>query len=373
MIKIYQDLLLKKWIVVYIQSGKDFNVNKEIIIKTPMLISDLCNFSDAYIVVKGDITVTEPNDAKRNKTVAFKNNAPFINCISKINGVQIDDAEDLDFVMPMDNLREYSKNYRKTTGSLRNYYSDEQSNHLSSNFESFKNKTNITGNTYDGNDDDANKVGSNKTEIVIPLKHLSNFWRTSNIPLIYCEIELILTWSKNCALADMTVKAARNNNDPPAIVAPNGLEFQITDTKLYVPVVALSTENDKKLLKILKSGFKRTVKWNKYRPQMTIQPQNNNLNYLINPTFTKVNRVFVLPFETIAGENNTIKGHRNSFSYYYVPKVEIKDFIVLNDGKRLFDLPVKMKKELTKKLLRRVEIMTTKTGNLLDFAYFKEN
>ena len=302
MIKIYQDLLLKKLIVVYIQSGKDFNVNKEIIIKTPMLISDLCNFSDAYIVVKGDITVTEPNDAKRNKTVAFKNNAPFINCISKINGVQTDDAEDLDFVMPMDNLREYSKNYRKTTGSLRNYYSDEQSNHLSSNFESSKNKTNITGNTYDGNDDDANKVGNNKTEIVIPLKHLSNFWRTSNIPLIYCEIELILTWSKNCALADMTVKAARNNNDPPAIVAPNGLEFQITDTKLYVPVVALSTENDKKLLKILKSGFKRTVKWNKYSPQMTIQPQNNNLNYLINPTFTKVNRLFVLPFETIAGE-----------------------------------------------------------------------
>ena len=89
----------KKWIEVYDQSEKNYNVNKEIRIKTPMLRSDLCDFSDAYIVVKGDITVTEPNDAKRNKNVAFKNNAPFINYISKINGVQIDNAEDLDAVM----------------------------------------------------------------------------------------------------------------------------------------------------------------------------------------------------------------------------------------------------------------------------------
>ena len=99
------------------------------------------------------------------------------------------------------------------------------------------------------------------------------------MPLINCEVELILTWSKNCALADMTVRAAGNDNNPPAIVAPTGLEFQITDTKLYVPVVTLSKENDKKLLEQLKSGFKRTIKRNKYRPQMTIQ--NNNLNYLI--------------------------------------------------------------------------------------------
>ena len=126
---------------------------------------------------------------------------------------------------------------------------------------------------------DANKVGKNETEVVFPLKHLSNFWRILNMPLINCEVELILTWSKNCALADMTVRAAGNDNNPPAIVAPTGLEFQITDTKLYVPVVTLSKENDKKLLEQLKSGFKRTIKRNKYRPQMTIQ--NNNLNYLI--------------------------------------------------------------------------------------------
>ena len=109
-------------------SGGNYNVNKEIRIKTSMLRSDLCDFNDAYIVVKGTITVDAPKNEKKNKAVAFKNNVPFINCISKINGVKIDNAEDLDVVMPMYNLLEYSKNYRKTTGSLRNYYRDEPSN-----------------------------------------------------------------------------------------------------------------------------------------------------------------------------------------------------------------------------------------------------
>ena len=82
-----------------------------------------------------------------------------------------------------------------------------------------------------------------------------------------------------------------------AINPPTGLEFQITDTKLYVPVVTLSKENDIKLLEKLKSGFKRIIKWSKYRSQMTIQNNNNNLNYLIDPTFTNANRLFVLSFE----------------------------------------------------------------------------
>ena len=94
--------------------------------------------------------------------------------------------------------------------------------------------------------------------------------------MINFEIELILTRTKNCVLADMTVKAVGNNNNPPAIVAPTGLEFQIKDTKLYVPVATLSKENDIKLLEKLKSGFKKTIKWNKYRSQMTIQNNNNN-------------------------------------------------------------------------------------------------
>ena len=159
-----------------------------------MLRSDLCDFSDAYIVVKGNIIIT--NGAKRNKSVASKNNARFIHCISKIDVVQFDNAEDLDVVMPMYNFLKYKKNYRKTTGILQNYYRDEPSNSLSSNSKSFKYKTSITGNTYD-RDDDADKVGKNENEIIVPLKHLSNFLRTLNIALINCEKEFILALSKN--------------------------------------------------------------------------------------------------------------------------------------------------------------------------------
>ena len=130
------------------------------------------------------------NEIKIN--LAFKNNAPFIICISKSNGIKIDNAEDLDLVMPVYNLLEYSKSYIKTTGSLWNYYGDEPSNTLSSNSESFKYKTSIVGKTPEDNDSLMN------AKVVIPLKHLCNFWRVLNIPLINCEVELILTWSKNC-------------------------------------------------------------------------------------------------------------------------------------------------------------------------------
>ena len=109
--------------------------------------------------------------------------------------------------------------------------------------------------------------------------------------------------------------------------------FKITDTKLYVPVVTLSKENEKKLLEQLKRGFRRTIKWNKYRSQITIKSQNNNSNYLIDPTFTNVNRLFVLSFQRIAGENNTTKDYRDSFPHYYVPNARMKDFKVLIDGK----------------------------------------
>ena len=147
----------KKWIEVYDQSDGNYDINKEIRIKTPMLRSDLCDFSDAYIVVKRNITVNKktftaddieaPNNTAANvnatnnannnafgeKKLAFKNNAQFINCISKINGVKIDNAEDLDVAMPMYNLLEYSKNFRKTTGSLWNYYRDEPKSNTDNN------------------------------------------------------------------------------------------------------------------------------------------------------------------------------------------------------------------------------------------------
>ena len=106
---------------------------------------------------------------------------------------------------------------------------------------------------------------------------------------------------------------------------------------------------------------------------MTIQNNNNNLNYLVDPTFTKVNRLFALSFKRIAGENNTTKYHRDAFLHYYVPNIEIKDFNILIDGKSFFDLPVKIEEEAYKKIIEMSKNNDYATGNLLDFAYFKEN
>ena len=132
-------------------------------------------------------------------------------------------------------------------------------------------------------------------------------------------------------MTDTATRDADPHADPPAVAinAPTSASFVIKDCKLNVPVVTLSAENDNKLLEQLKTGFKRTVKLNKYRPEMSNQTRNNNSNYLIDRTFTKVNRLFVLPFENEDG--------RNSFSKYYVPK--------LIDGKQIFEIPVKNKEE----------------------------
>ena len=200
-----------------------------------MLRSSSCDFSDAYIAVKGNIFVTKKtftaddidapnntaaninatntanNNAFGNEKLIFKNNAPFINCISKINGARIDGAEDLDVVIPMYNLLEYSKNYRKTTSSLWNYYRDEPNNtvgdnnitHSILNSESFDYKANFTENgvTHDN-------LTKTDVKIVVPLKYLSNFWRHLDIPLINCEVELILAWFKNCVLIDESTREA---------------------------------------------------------------------------------------------------------------------------------------------------------------------
>ena len=247
----------------------------------------------------------------------------------------IDNAEYLDIVMPMYNLLEYSKNYSKTAGSFWNYYRDEPNNgaNNSTNYsikdsKSFDYKTSITE-KLEGNNTEK------EVEIVVLLNHLSNFWRTPDMLLINCEINLILTWTEICVLISKAIRDADPDADPAvaAIDNPTNAIFKIRDTKLYEPVFALSTENNKRLLEQLRAGFKRTIKWNKYRSEMTSQTQNNNLNYLIDPTFTKFNRLFMLSSEN---ENDRI-----SFLKYYVPDVQIKDFNVLNDGKTFFDMPIK--------------------------------
>ena len=140
--------------------------------------------------------------------------------------------------MPMYNLIEYTDNYAKTSGSLWQYYRDEPNNNLADS-ESFKFKVKITGKTP--NDDNEEDV-----KIVVPLKYLSNFWRTLELPLTNCEVNLIFTWSSTCVITNSTGAGP----------------FAITDTKRYVPVVTLSTQENTKFLQQLKSGFKRVINWN---------------------------------------------------------------------------------------------------------------
>ena len=190
--------------------------SNDIRFKTTLLRSSLCDYADSYILVKGAIAITgnagaEPNpDVPRtaaqllaarqadqsDKGVTFKNCAPFTKCINRINNTDIDNAQDIDIVMPMYNLIEYSDNYSKTSGRLWQYYKDNPNDNIadskSSNF-----KVKITGkNPDDGNTKDV--------EIVIPLKYLSNFWTTLEMLLINCEVNLILTWSKDCVITIST-------------------------------------------------------------------------------------------------------------------------------------------------------------------------
>ena len=214
-----------------------------------MLRSDLCDYFDAYVWVKETITVTNPNNnANFDRRLTLKNNAPFISCVSKINGESVENAEDLDIVMPMCNLFEYSKNYEKTSGSLFNYYRDEPKDHDEGDGDnainisirgsnSFDYKTKIVGSLAAGKDE------KEDVTIAIPLKYLGNVWRSLDIPLINCEITLILSWYKECVLVGRafrgTPAAAANH-----INSPTSANFDITDCKLYVPVVTLSVEND---------------------------------------------------------------------------------------------------------------------------------
>ena len=280
--------------------------------------------------------------------------------------------------MPMYNLLEYIKNYRKTIGSLYNYYRDELTNDGNDNnfdnrnvvnSEAFKYKNKITGNTYNvdagAQGYDVNKNGTQKIELAIPLKYLGNFWRALNIPLISCEVFLELKWRKNCVITSLE---RRQVDAGPPVVRDNattGATLSITNCKLYVPVVTLSKDDEIKLLTNLKSLFKREIIWNRYRSQMTTEAINNNLNILIDPTFTNVNRLFVLAYRTA--------DHRQSFSQFYLPKVMVKDFNVIIDKLAFSDLPIKTEEEAYEKIIDISRNNEYTTGNLLDYDYFKKH
>ena len=180
----------------------------------------------------------------------------------------------------------------KTSGSLWQYYRDDPNDNITES-ESFKYKIKITAKTpAAGNIKDI--------ETAVPLKYLSNFLRALEIRLTHCEINFILTWSEDCVISSATGE----------------IKFKITDTKLYVPVVTLSTQDNAKLLQQLKSGFKRTINWNKYQTKVSTEGVNQYLDFLIDPSFQGVNRLSVLSFEN--------ESDRKVHTGYYLPKVEIK-------------------------------------------------
>ena len=324
-----------------------------------MLKSSLCDYSDAYILVKGTISANNTAAAgaaanNTNKKVIFKTCAPFTNCISEINITQIDNAKVIDIVMHMCNLIEYSDNYAKTIGSLWQYCKDipaRNNNDEITEFtagnptDSFNFKVKITGRTGDD--------GTKNVEIMVPLKYLSNFWRTLEMPLINCEVNLILTWSSTCVLIATNIP---NRN----------ATFAITDTKLFVPVVTLSTQENTKFLQQLKPGFKRVINWNKYLSKPELLAQNPNLNHLVEPSFQGLNRLFVLAFEN--------DDDRTSDDQCYLPTLEIKDYNIMINGENFFDQPIKNNK-VTYENIRKIAAGQGDdytTGCLLDYSYFAD-
>ena len=203
-------------------------------------------------------------------------------------------------------LIEYSDNHSKTSGILWQHCWDESALDTNVDIDDF-NAANATTNSFILKAKMTGQTGNNDTkkiEVIVPLQYLSNFCITPEMPLIKCNINLDLNWSKKC----ITVATALANQDA---------TFPITDAKHFVPVVTLSTQDNAKLLKQLKSCFKRTFNWNKYQSKISTERPNQYLDYLIDPSFQGVNRIFVLSFESNA--------HWTSYNQYFLPTVEIKD------------------------------------------------
>ena len=315
--------MTKNWVKVNYLSSSQHSINKNIRFKTSILRSDLCDYSDAYIVVKGIINVRGTNgNNRRNKGLTFKNNAPFRSCILNISNAFIDNAENLYIAMAMYNLLDCSDNYFMTSGNLWNYYRDEiyddekenennnKLNNKTITSKCFKYKTKIIGSTSDNE----NRLN---TEVVVPLKYLSNFWRSLDLALINCEIERNFSWSRYYIIykISITFEAVPNINPVGYRVTSQttSATFQINNAKFYVPVVTLFTNDTIKFLENMKQRFKRTTSWNKCRSEITTQTKNNNSDYLIDPTFRNINRLFAISFKN--GNNDPIRG---SFDKYYM-------------------------------------------------------
>ena len=296
--------MTKRWYITDSEAKDNYLPTNKVKFSTSSLESSLCDYSDAYILVTGNINVTSGNaDTK----VAFKNCALLEKCVTEINETFVDDAKHINIAMPMYNLIEYSDNYSDTSGSLWQFKRDEiegdvdltvDDDHIPNNSSSFKYKSSFITNR-------------NSIKIAVPLKYLNNFWRSLEMPLINCKIELSLKWHENCILSSAGTAAT----------------FAITDTKFYVPVVNLKIEDNAELPKLLSEGFKRSLYWNKYQALLKDHAENENIRERLDASFQGVNELLVLPYAY--GNNIT---NENPYGKHFLTRHKIKNYNIEIDG-----------------------------------------
>ena len=277
-------------------------------------------------MVDGTIRATNPVNATR---LALKNCAPFTKCNLEINDEHVDTAENLDITMPMYNLIEYSDNYQDSSATLYQYKRDEPpeddavADLTADNSGSFKYKIKLLGNVTEVARNAAG-VRRLNVKVVVPLKYLSNFFRSLEMPLINCKIRLNLTWKKECVLSTGAGEAV----------------FIINDTKLYVPVVTLSKQDNKYFIEQQNKGFQRSIYWNEYKTkEINVTVDNNNpansVRYInLESSFQGVNRLFVMAYNSANGQPN-----RNGQRKYYLPRIDLNKYNVIIDGRNFYNNP----------------------------------
>ena len=345
---------------------------KQIKIITNMLRSSLCDFSRAYILVKGRVSFTDI-PANRLGKFAFKNCAPFRNCRLSINNTVVDDANFLDVVMPMYNLLEYSDNYNKTTGSMYNFDRDVAPVPADNIWTSSSVMEKVVRNADVVRGADGN--GNQDIELIVPFTFLSTFFRSLEMPIINCEIELQLTWYDNCLVgyttdaagaAANTASLPLDGDDDAARAAKAKMTFAITDTKTYIPVVTLRSIESEKLLRHLDRGFTKTINWNKLSVRETTLPA-RRFDVMIEPTFQGVNRLFILCY---SGDSN-----RDKNTHIFMPNSQIDEYNVTVDGRNVFESPINTIDRKGYENLRDIMIGNGDdytVGSMMDYRYFKD-
>ena len=353
----------KKWYIINDENNTNYGVNKDTgadnpdIIKydTRVLKPNFCDYAETYILVDGTIRATNAVNATR---LALKNCAPFTKWNLEINYEHVDTAENLDIVMPMYNLMEYSDNYQDSSATLYQYKRDEPpeadavADLTANNSDSLKYKIKLLGNVNEVAGDDA-CVRRLNVKVVVPLIYLSKFFRSLEMPLINCKIKLNLTWKKEYVLSTGAGEAV----------------FIINDAKLYVPVVTLSKEDNKDFIEQQNKGFQRSVYWNEYKTKEINEDADANVFKYINldPSFQGVNRLFVMAYNRVDGQPT-----RNGERKYYLPRISLNKYNVIIDGRNFYDNPtesdIEKYRELKKVMIGKGEDYTT--GSLLDYNYF---